>query len=98
MTSYFPITICRHSEHYWGMWCLAFPFARVADADAPEPRTWYHADELPMCRKVVVGIAGIKPETAFLWMMTDVRPTPEMVREALVVTPPAGGGVGKGGG
>lgn len=81
--SYFPVAMGDYSHYFWMNWLVAFPFARVADADAT-PLRFVHADEIRPCRKVVVGIEGIPRTTAFVWMMNDVRPTPDMVRDALV--------------
>jgi len=81
--SFFPIAMGDFVHPFWLNWTLAFPFARVANADV-KPLQFVHAEDLKPCRKVVVGIEGIPPATAFAWMMGDVHPTPDMVRDALV--------------
>lgn len=78
---YFPVTYCGRDHHAWRNWCLAFPMARVWPVG---DRRVYHAEDLPPCKDVVVGIPGIPSNIALQWMMNDVRPMPEEVRNAMV--------------
>lgn len=83
---YFPIATCRVEYPAWTVWSVIFPMARFAVIDPkPDELIWIHPDQIPAgARVIAIGIPGIRDDVAVRWMMSDHRPTPDEVRDAMV--------------